>query len=213
MGWLWLALIAGSAFLAMRWLGVSRRLATLSSAALVLGGAGYAWQQHANLPGHVVTANAATIEVDPGLVAFRSAIMPGNEQLLSAADDRLRAGDASGASQILIDALAKRPQDAGLWAGLGRTIAAHDGGQVSPASLFAFRKALALAPDAPGPPFMLGLAQIQAGQLPEAKISWLRALTLAPRDAPYRFAIAERLMVIDQFIAMRASKAAQQRQR
>ena len=209
MGWLWLALIAGVAFLAMWRLGVSRHLASIGGAALALGGAGYAWQQHAYLPGHAVIANAATIEVDPGLVAFRSAIMPGNEPLLSAADDRLRAGDPSGASQLLIDALAERPQDAGLWAGLGSTIAAHDGGQVSPASLFAFRKALALAPDAPGPPFMLGLAQIQAGQVPEAKISWLRALTLAPRDAPYRFAIAQRLMMIDQFIAMQAREAAQ----
>ena len=122
----------------------------------------------------------------------------------------MRAGDTNGAAQIILDDIAKHPDGAALWAGLGTVIAAHDGGQVSPAALFAFQKAVQLAPDSPGPPFMLGLAEIQSGQMAEAKVAWLRALSLAPGDAPYRVDIAERLVMIDQFIAMQAVEAAKQ---
>ncbi len=209
MGWLWLIMIAGLAFLALWRFGAGRELAWLTGAALAIGAAGYAWQQRAFLPGHPVKANVAAVEIDPGLVAFRSAIMPGNEAVLAAADDRLRAGDPSAASQIILNEIAKRPNDAALWAGLGSAITTHDGGQVSPAALFAFQKAVLLAPNSPGPPFMLGLAEIQGGQMAEAKVAWIRALSLAPGDAPYRVDIAERLVMIDQFIAMQAAEAAQ----
>ncbi|MEO7814072.1 MAG: cytochrome C biosynthesis protein [Sphingomicrobium sp.] len=211
MGWLWLILIGASALLGLLWAGVSRRLATLIAAGLLFGAAGYAWQQHASMPGHPVTTDVNAIEVDPGLVAFRSAIMPGSNVELAAADEKLRAGDPTGATQSLLDAIAKRPTDAVLWAGLGSAIAAHDGGQVSPAALSAFRRAMVIAPDAPGPPFFLGLAYVQAGNLDAAKGAWVRTLVLAPRDAPYRIEIAERLVMIDRYRAMQAGEAAQPR--
>ena len=211
MGWLWLILIGASAFLALWWAGVSRRLATFIAAGLLFGAAGYAWQQHASSPGHPVKADTEAIEVDPGLVAFRTAIMPGNEAVLAAADNKLRAGDSTGATQIILAAIAKQPDSAVLWAGLGSVIAAHDGGQISPAALLAFRRAVALAPNDPGPSFFLGLAYIQAGDLDAAKVAWVRTLALAPSDAPYRIEIAERLVMIDQYRAMQAGDAAQRR--
>lgn len=210
MGWLWLIMIGGLVFLGLWRFGAGRERAWLTGAALAIGAAGYAWQQRAFMPGHPVKANVAAVEIDPGLVAFRSAIMPGDEAVLAAADDKLRVGDSSAASRVILDEIAKRPNDAALWAGLGSAIAAHDGGQVSPAALFAFQKAVRLAPNSPGPSFMLGLAEIQAGQMGEAKVAWIRALSLAPRDAPYRVDIAERLVMIDQFIAMQAGEAARQ---
>lgn len=209
MGWLWLIVIGGAAFVALWRAGVSRGLATFVGTALALGAAGYAWQQHAGLAGHPVKADAEAIEVDPGLVEFRSAIMPGNEAVLAAADEKLRVGDSTGAAQIILDAIAREPDAAPLWAGLGGAIVGHDGGQVSPAALIAFRRAVALAPTAPGPPFMLGLAYIQAGDLDSAKVAWVRTLALAPKEAPYRIEIAERLVMIDQFKAMKAGEAAQ----
>ena len=208
MGWLWLALIAAATLAALWRLGVARDYGWMVGSALMLGAAGYAWQQHAGLPGHPVSFDAEKIEIDPGLVAFRSAIMPGNEAIFAAADEQLREGDTTAASGVVSDAIAKRPGDAGLWAGLGSIIAAHDGGQLSPAALFAFRKAVALDPQAPGPPFLLGLAYLQSGQLAETKVAWLSALSLAPRDAPYRVEIAERLVMIDQFMAMQAGQQA-----
>ena len=210
MGWLWLAVIGIAAFGLLWWAGLSRTLALIGAAALAVGAAGYAWQQHAALPGHPVRADAESIEVDPGLAAFRTAIMPGeagDAAILAAADDRLRAGDSEAAAQGILSAIAQRPKDAALWAGLGSAIAAHDGQQVSPAAKFAFAQAGALAPQEPGPPFLLGLAFLESGELAAAKAAWLRALALAPRDAPYRVDIAERLVLMDQLEAMRAGAA------
>lgn len=210
MGWLWMLVIGAAAF-AILWLaGVSRQLATISGAALLFGASGYAWQQHASLAGHPVRADAATIEVDPGLVAFRSAIMPsksGGDAVLAAADERLRNGDSTGATQMILDAIDKQPGDPLLWAGLGSVVAAHDGGQVSPTAAFAFRRAMALAPNEPGPHFFLGLALVQSRQLAEGKEQLLRALALAPHDAAYRLNIAETLVMIDRFEAKSAGTA------
>ena len=207
MGWLWLAVIGAGAF-AMLWAtGVSRGVRLIGGAALLFGASGYAWQQHATLGGHPVKADAQAIEVDPGMVTFRSAIMPGeagDAAVMAAADDRLRAGDRAAAAQIIRQAIAQRPNDSSLWAEYGSAIATHDGGQVSPAAQYAFRRAFSLSPDAPGPPFFLGMANVQGGELAAAKAAWLRALALAPRDAPWRVDIAERLVLIDQFQAMQA---------
>ena len=73
-----------------------------------------------------------------------------------------------------------------------------------PTAQFAFRRAFQLAPSEPGPPFFLGMAHVQAGDMAAAKRAWLLALSLAPRDAPYRIDIAEGLVMIDQFMAMQA---------
>ena len=207
MGWLWLLVIALAAF-GLLWLGgVSRSLGLLTAAALLVGGSGYALQQNAALPGSPASPEQRRIEIDPGLVAFRSVIMPTDPAAtatLAAADDRVRAGDTAGAVQLLIDAVDDQPRNATLWTGLGSALTYHDAGQLSPAAQNAFRRGFALAPDQPGPAFFLGLASLQGGDLPAAKRAWLQALELTPRDAPYRVLIAERLVMIDEFIAMSA---------
>lgn len=207
MGWLWLFAIGIGAFAALWFSGVSRSLATLTAAALLVGGTGYALQQNAFLPGKPVRADVQRIDIDPGLVAFRSAIMPGTADvmaILAAADDAMRRGDTAGAAQTMLDAVNERPADPALWTGLGGALVAHDGGQISPAARYAFRRAFDLAPNQPGPPFFLGLAYVQGGQLAAARQAWIEALALTPRDAPYRVLIAERLVMIDGFIAMQA---------
>lgn len=195
----------------MLWFGgVSRSLGTLTAAALLVGGAGYALQNHASLPGSPAQADIKRIDVDPGLVAFRTAIMPGtgdDAAILAAADAQMRQGDTGAAAKGMLGAVARRPDDAALWTGLGSVLAAHDGAQLSPAAQFAFRRAFQLAPSEPGPPFFLGMAHVQAGDMAAAKRAWLLALSLAPRDAPYRIDIAERLVMIDQFMAMEAAGA------
>ena len=204
MGWITLAVIGAVAFAALRLIGVPRPLGWFAAAALMLGATGYALQQRAGLPGHPVKADAEAIDVDPGMVAFRGVILPGDAPALAAADDHLRRGEARAAVEGLLQAIRQQPRDAALWTGLGSALAAHDGAQVSPAAQFAFRRAWQLAPDQPGPPFFLGLAYVQSGDLAAAKTAWLRALRLAPRDAPYRVDIAERLVLIDEFQAMAA---------
>ena len=197
--------IGGGAFVALRLMGLARTYASLSAAALMLGGAGYAWQQRAGLPGRPVNAKARLIEVDPGMVAFRATIMPGtsaDRAALAAADARVRGGDTTAAVAGLLGAVRAAPRQPALWTGLGGALAAHDGGQLSPAARFAFQRAVTLAPREPGPPFFVGMALAQSGDLAGAKTAWLRALALAPPGAPYRVDIAERLVMVDQFQAM-----------
>ena len=206
MGWIALAAIGLAAFGLMWTLGVPRSLASFTGAALMFGAAGYALHQNASLPGRPVEANARTIDVDPGLVAFRNAIMPaaaGNAAIL-AADNQLRAGNTTAAAQGLLDAVRREPDNAILWTALGNVLVAHDGGQMSPAAQYAFRRAIDLAPDQPGPLFFFGMAYAQGGDLAVAKQAWLAALRLAPGEAPYRSDIARRLVLIDQLLAMRA---------
>ena len=205
MGWVALAAIGAAAFAALRLLGVSRAFGTMSAAALMLGSACYALQWLAALPGHPVRATDEAIDVDPGMAEFRQAILPASAEVqaaLASADAQLRAGDSEAAVRGLIEATRRAPRDVALWAALGGAFAAHDGGQVSPAAQLAFRRAVRLAPNAPGPPFFLGLALVQAGDLPTAKIAWLRALALTPPGAPTRLDLAERLALLDQFQAM-----------
>lgn len=207
MVWVTLVAIGMIAFAVLRLTGMPRRLGWFAAAALMLGATGYALQQRAGLPGHPVAADAEAIDIDPGMVAFRALILPGTRedaQLLADADVELRRGDTNAAARGLLQAIDRDPGNAVLWTGLGGALAAHDGGQLSPAAQFAFRRAWQLAPRAPGPPFFLGLALVQAGDLAAAKTAWLRALALAPRDAPYRVDIAERLVMIDEFQAMAA---------
>lgn len=202
MGWVALGLIGAAAFAALRLAGLPPVLGWFAGAALMLGATGYALQQQAGLPGRPVRAGAAAVDVDPGLSALRSVILPGAAPALTAADARLGSGDSTAAARGLLDAIARDPRDPALWTGLGSAIVAHDEGQMSPAAGLAFRRATKLAPHAPGPPFFLGLAYVQAGDLAAARTAWLRALALSPPGAPYRLDIAERLMLLDQFQAM-----------
>ena len=207
MGWVSLVVLGVVAIIGLRLAGLPRAIGWFAGAALMLGATGYALQGRAALAGHPVAANATGIEVDPGMIAFRTMISPGTAddvRVLAAADGHLRAGNTGAAVQAILDGIALRPRDAALWTGLGGALAAHDGGEVSPAARFAFVRAWRLAPREPGPPFFLGLALVQSGDLPAAKTAWLRALALAPRDAPYRVDIAERLVLLDQFEAMAA---------
>lgn len=210
MGFAALILIAALAAAALWLLGIAGPLWRLVGAAAMLGAAGYAWQGSPALAGHPVAANARPIDVDPGLVAFRAAIMPGepgDAAVLGAADRHLRDGDVGQASRILLAAIATRPRDAALWTALGTTLAAHDAQTLSPAARFAFGRAFRLAPRSPGPPFFLGLVQVQSGEIAAARPAWQQALTLAPAGAPYRTDIAERLAMVDQFLAMQQPRA------
>lgn len=199
-GWVALGVLSVGAFVALGLVGYPRGRRWLVIATLALGGAGYAVQQRADLPGHPVSSQPERVEFDPDLAALRSAMMPGNgdaDALLRTADTQLAGGDTRGAVETLLGAVRARPEDATVWTGLGGAIATHDEGRLSPAAQFAFQRAWRLAPLQPGPPFFLGQAFAQSGDLQGAKTAWLRALALAPREAPYRVAIAERLAILD----------------
>lgn len=204
MGFAWLLALAFAAAALLWRLGVARPLWSAAGAALMLGAAGYALQGRPFQPGSPRVANSRPGDVDPGLVELRDQMFGAryttDGAFLIASDAMLRAGDPGAAAGWTTAGIRAAPDSAVLWTELGGVIAAHDGGQVSPASLFAFRHAQRLAPDSPGPPFFLGLAYVEAGRFAEARAPWHRALALCPPRAPYRQAIVGRLALLETYL-------------
>jgi cytochrome c-type biogenesis protein CcmH len=204
MGWLWLALLGFGAFGILWRAGLSRRLWAFAGAALMLGAAGYAWQGSPTMPGFPVEPNTMPITVDPEITALRGDMFgrySEDEAYLIASDAMLRAGDAGSAVAVLLGGIGKMPRSIELWTGLGTAYAAHDANHVSPPALFAFERAIQMAPRHPGPRFFLGLAYVRAGDLTSARAQWQRALALCPPGTEYRKAIMLRLTVLDQYRA------------
>jgi cytochrome c-type biogenesis protein CcmH/NrfG len=203
-GWITLGGLAIAAAALLVLLRFPRALWMVAATALTLGAAGYAWQGTPGLAGHPVTHERATQEIDPGLIAMREAMF-GRFNLEDAyfkiADAMMRTGDAPSAARAMTGALVKYPDDGALWTWSGVTLAAQDGGMVSPASRFAFERALALAPKHPGPYYFFGLTLAQGGQPAEARQYWAKAVELSPEGAAYRQPMVDQLARLDAFLA------------
>lgn len=211
MGWLLLLAIALGAALLLWRTGYPRKLWAIPATALMLGAAGYAWQGSPGLAGHPVSTERQRGQVDPELVALRDAMFGRFNFSFSyfvAADAMTRIGAPGQAANVMIGAVRKAPQDAGLWTGLGLTLAEHDGMRVSPASRFAFDRAMALWPKHPGPPFFLGLALIREGRFAEARPFWAKAVALTPEKASYRDELTVRLFLLDRLLEAKAKAEA-----
>lgn len=203
MGWLALALVGAGAGVILWAAGAPRALAALLGAAMLLGATGYALQGRPELAAKPAAAQAESLQTDPGLVEFRAAILGDRHRAaMTMADRALERGDRRAAVRILLDLVRRAPRDAGAWTMLGTVLAAHDGGQLSPSARLAFARAAAIDPQASGPPFFLGLALINAGEIDAARRAWRRALALTPATAPYRQDIALRLGLVERFAAM-----------
>ena len=204
MGWIALGLIGVVAAAALWLLGVARPLWSFIGAGLMLGATGYAVQGQPDLPGHPVTAFARPIALDQGLIELRGDMLgrfTGEAAYLTLADGMTRAGNPKAAVQVMLGGVAYAPTNFVLWTWLGMAYAQHDGGAVSPAARLAFTQAMRLAPKHPGPPFFLGVALIQSGDFAAARPYWARALALTPPNVSYRAAIADRLAILDKYLA------------
>lgn len=178
-------------------------------AALLLGIAGYALQGRPDLPGAPKLAAESAANNAAALVEARKALgsqggdrgAGGNWIVVS--DALARHGQYADAAGILIGALEKDPKNADAWLALGNALVGHAEGMLSPASLYAYRRAAQAAPDEPGPPFFLGLALVESGRLGEARQTWSDLLKRSPPDAPWRTDLAGRIARLDAFIAER----------
>lgn len=210
MGWLVLLAIALATALLLWRIGYPRKLWTIPATALMLGAAGYAWQGSPGLAGHPVAAEARAGQVDPNLVALREAMFgkfgTNAWSYATAADRMTLSGKPDLAVAVWQGAVRKVPNDAALWTGYGVALAEHDGMQVSPASRFAFERAMALWSQHPGPPFFYGLALIRADKFAEARPLWEKAVALTPKDASYRDELVVRLFLLDRLLAGRAGQ-------
>jgi Flp pilus assembly protein TadD len=202
MGWLAIIVLAALVGLGLwRFAKLPRAALELLGAALLLGVAGYAWQGSPSLAGSPKpppadgAVSAAQLEKLP---EFKMASVGSSADILSAADGLITRGMASYAVAIIKAGLDRSPRDADLWVGLGNALVVHGDGMMSPAAQLAFERAAKIAPDHPGPPFFMGLAYAQAGQVDKAAQIWRDLLARAPADAPWRADLEQRLAAIDQ---------------
>src|SRR3546814_18480095 len=87
--------------------------------------------------GSPAEADTQRIEIDPGIVKLRGAMMgnfPADTPYLAASDAMIRSGAPDAAAAVMLGGIHKMPKDMVLWTGLGYALAQHDGGVVSPRS-------------------------------------------------------------------------------
>ncbi|MBC2777941.1 tetratricopeptide repeat protein [Parasphingopyxis marina] len=164
-------------------------------AALLAGLAGYAWQGSPALPGHPgmdIRDRPAegTADLDEDLVDTDN---PSADRWIRFAEGLNRAGRHMDAAHAVQNGIETHPDDPDLWVALGNALLLHGEGQMNPAAQLAFQRAAQISPDHPGPPFFLGLALAQNGQLEDAEATWLALLERTPEDAPWRPDLESRL--------------------
>ncbi|WEK43433.1 MAG: hypothetical protein P0Y64_00890 [Candidatus Sphingomonas colombiensis] len=199
-GYIALALFGLLAFAALVMLRLPKMLWTFAGAALFLGAAGYAWQGRPGVPAHDATAATQPIAVEPAMIMLRDRLMgryTADGAYLIASDAMLRTGDAAAATHVVLGGIRAFPNSFILWTQLGTNLALHDGDQMSPPALAAFRQAIRLAPRHPAPFYYMGLAYVRAGNLPAALPLWKRAAALSAPGSDYGQDIARQLALLD----------------
>jgi cytochrome c-type biogenesis protein CcmH len=186
MGWILLLLLMVIS-LALLWaMRVRGGLLTASAAALLLGGAGYAVQGSPALPDAPAEAGDAHVylPLTQARHAFFGHFTPA-EPWLRMSEALARDGQSEDAVGILENAVKRYPGDAQLWIGLGNALVDHARG-LTPAAELAYKRAEALTPGYPAPPFFYGLALARSGDRQGALRLWRHILKTAPPNADWR---------------------------
>lgn len=109
----------------------------------------------------------------------------------------LRMGRPEDAEKALARAITLAGEDKArasmIAANFGEALVAISGGQVTPRAKAAFERALELLPTHPMAGYYLGLARLQAGDAEAALTVWRRIVAKAPKDAPWRAELQNRI--------------------
>ena len=205
MTWVLVALLAVVAFAVIAFvLKAPRNGREAIAAALVLGIAGYALQASPGLPGAPKPAAEEISKSASAMVEARGKVsdssIPTSDRWFVIADGLARNGRYADAAEILRGSVEANPGNPEGWLAMGNALVAHADGMLTPAALYAFRRAARADPAAPGPPFFLGLAFAQSGRYAEARQLWAGLLARTPADAPWRGPLADQLKRLDAFI-------------
>lgn len=195
-GWLAPLMLIGLAATSLYLSGIRGGMLTMASAALFLGGAGYALQGRPGLPGspRADQASAAVVPLTGARRAFYGQFSP-HEHWLIIADSYARRGRTMDAVGVLRNATDKYPDDPILWVGLGNALVDH-AGVITPAAQLAYRRAAELTPDHAAPGFFLGLALARSGDRQGAFELWREILADAPADAGWRPLVEDALVAL-----------------
>ena len=169
------------------WLaGIRGPRLTLVTAALLLGGSGYALAGRPDLP------------ADPREATEREAPMPltgarhilfgrfnQSDQWLNMAEAIASRGKTRDAAGLLGSAVREHPRNFALWTGYANALV-DDAGTLTPAARLAFERAVAMAPEHPGPRFFYALAKLRSDDPEGARADWLVLLEETPEEAPWR---------------------------
>ena len=182
------------------------------AAALLVGLAGYAMQGHPYTPGAPKAAREKSTDTAAAAVQERQQLAgmdtTGNKWVMIG-DALARQGQYADAATILRGAVDADPKNSDAWLAMANALVGHAEGNLSPAALYAFRHAAAADPQAPGPPFFLGMAMARAGRFDDARALWAGLLMRTPAKAPWRDDLVMRLGRLDKLMAMiRQSQAA-----
>ena len=202
MGWLIFLVLAGAAAGALwRFARLDKAGLQLVAAALFLACAGYAWQGNPGLGGSPRRAADRAAAQATLFMALRRDMFgqfDAADRWLNLADGYSRRGDSAGAAAIIRSGLRAHPDNAILWTGYGDALAVHGGGLLSPASEFAFRRAVALAPSHPAPFIFYGVRLAENGRLGDSEQALRRALALTPASAPWRQGLERQVVLLEQ---------------
>jgi cytochrome c-type biogenesis protein CcmH len=206
MGWVLASGLAILCFAAVALLKVPRAAWAAVATALMLGLAGYASQAHPALSGSPREGSEKLLGNEAAMVDSRRAFSGGqplsDNHWIMIGDALARHGQYAEASDMLLGAVEKDPNNAEGWLALANALVGHAEGSLTPAAAYAFRHALAAAPGQPGPPYFLGLALAQTGRFSEARTLWAQLLASSPADAPWRPDLQAKLQRLDTLIAM-----------
>lgn len=176
----------------------------LAAAAMLVGLAGYALQGRSGLMGSAASDQGAKplpaiIPTEIAAVFFGrfNAAYP----WLVIGNSYMRRGDSANGVAAMQSGLRARPGDPELWVGLGNALSLHAGGTIPPAARLAYERAIAVAPQHPGPPFFYGTALLRLGEVEPAVTLWKRAISLAPAGAEWKAGLAERVAIIERLRA------------
>ncbi len=176
-----------------------------AGAALLLGLSGYALQGH---PGQAGTPKQPVQKIAGNSAAAAisareklSGERPMSDKFLITADALSRRGQYADAAGYLRGAVDANPGNGEAWLAMANALFAHADRTVTPAALYAYRRASEAAPGNPAPPFFLGLALAESGRLDEARALWADLLARSAPDAPWRGDLQAQLIQLDAFIA------------
>jgi cytochrome c-type biogenesis protein CcmH len=153
---------------------------TSLAAALVFGLAGYTLQASPAIPG-APKSQARDQYVDEWeVLPSRQLLITGSDKsrnpTMITADAFARQGRFEDASAFLRNVIRQDSRDFEAWVALGSALTEQADGNLTQASVYAYRQANLLRPDNPAPGYFLGLALIRQGRMMEARSVWRETL-------------------------------------